>query len=83
MNDAATCRDCGHISAYPGFHMTRGLCDRCYARDFRAKRRHKERTCGTCGLRFETTRTDAKFCSVACRQRAHRKARAEQIAQDA
>jgi hypothetical protein len=32
MNDARTCRDCGHVSTWPGFHMTRGLCDRCYAR---------------------------------------------------
>jgi hypothetical protein len=73
--DARTCLHCGYVSAYPGFHMTCGLCDRCYARDFRAKRRHKQRTCAACEVVFTTTRVDAKFCSAACRQKAYRAAK--------
>lgn len=30
------------------------------------------RACGACGLPFEAKRDSAKFCSDACRQRAHR-----------
>jgi hypothetical protein len=47
-------------------------CHTCYQRLWRAKHRHKLRTCVTCGTEFTTTRVDAKFCSNACRQKAHR-----------
>ena len=43
MVNTATCRACGHVSAYPGFHMTGGLCNRCYARDLRARLHHKQK----------------------------------------
>jgi hypothetical protein len=42
--------------------------------------RHKQCTCVTCGIEFTTTRTDAKFCSNACRQKAHRRAQATDTA---
>jgi hypothetical protein len=48
--------------------------ERCAQRERRLRNRHKSRVCVTCGLRFKTTRTDAKFCSGACRQKAYRHA---------
>jgi hypothetical protein len=52
--------------------LCRGRCPPCYARYRRKLNRHKQRTCTTCGLEFTTTRTDARFCSNACRQKAYR-----------
>jgi hypothetical protein len=48
--------------------------DRCRQR-VRRRRRKKLRPairCETCDTRFKPTRTDAKFCSAACRQSAYR-----------
>src|SRR5262249_7721198 len=41
----------------------------------RARRRDRRGThdCQMCGETFEPTRTDAKFCSAACKQKAYRK----------
>jgi hypothetical protein len=39
-----------------------------------ACRRSFIRPCLTCGEMFEPTRTDAKFCCAACKQKAHRRA---------
>jgi predicted nucleic acid-binding Zn ribbon protein len=50
-------------------------CDRKAASEARRKRRawrRGKKICQTCGERFEPTRTDAKYCSAACRQRAYR-----------
>ena len=60
-------------------------CHTCYQRLWREKQRklhlrHKQCTCVTCGIEFTTTRTDAKFCSNACRQKAHRRAQAADTA---
>jgi hypothetical protein len=49
-----------------------GYCEVCGARKRRAALRHKTRTCIVCKAAFTTTRTDAKFCSSACRQRRYR-----------
>ncbi|OKO68222.1 hypothetical protein AC629_42265 [Bradyrhizobium sp. NAS80.1] len=35
-----------------------------------------ERQCGSCGNAFKPKRKDAKFCSVACKQRTYRRMRA-------
>jgi hypothetical protein len=32
----------------------------------------KRKTCETCGSKFTATRSDAKTCSAACKQRVHR-----------
>jgi hypothetical protein len=40
----------------------------------RKLRRRPHRRCETCGAEFKRTRTDARYCSATCRQRAHRKA---------
>lgn len=53
-----------------------GRCGACYMRWWRAGNRHKHRLCQTCGRTFETTRTDARTCSSACRQRAYRQRKA-------
>jgi hypothetical protein len=66
------CPGCGE-TVY--LDIVRGLCSMCYARDLRARHRHKQRRCKTCGTPFTTTRSDARFCSNACRQKAHRRSR--------
>ena len=43
------------------------------ARVRRAEARGVSRPCEECGEHFEPTRADARFCSSACRQKAHRK----------
>lgn len=43
------------------------------ARQRRSEARGTTRACGECGEYFEPARADAKFCSGACRQKAHRK----------
>jgi hypothetical protein len=70
--DRRLCVDCGERRAVR--HVER--CDRCYARAWRWSRRHKQHHCTVCDALFETTRADARFCSVACRQRASRRRQA-------
>jgi protein-arginine kinase activator protein McsA len=43
-----------------------------YERARRAKHRYKQLVCKSCGLAFTAVLRDARFCSAACRQRAHR-----------
>jgi len=56
-------------------------CERCRRRAQAAwaceqrRRARSTRRCEMCGETFELTRTDAKFCSDACRQRAYRQRR--------
>ena len=72
---AITCKGCGLPMLVPEWMRSERTCStRCAQRELRFRRRHKKRMCGTCGLRFETTRIDAKFCSGACRQMAYRAA---------
>jgi hypothetical protein len=74
------CRRCGRRR-----HRNRGwgtsrayCCDACaHAADLkrrRSRRRtwHPKQTCATCGAAFTPTRSDARYCSPACRQRAYR-----------
>jgi hypothetical protein len=42
----------------------------------RAEHRHKRLVCAVCGGTFTAARSDARYCSATCRQRAHRKAAA-------
>lgn len=52
------------------------LCDRCRQRAYRMRRRRRQagsdRQC-TCGAVFTPSRSDGRYCSNACRQRAYRK----------
>jgi hypothetical protein len=52
-------------------------CRACYARDYRRQRRVKHPTCEVCNEVFETTRTDATYCSPSCRQWAYRRRRSQ------
>jgi len=89
------CETCGRLVHYadgPGMRRRWAFC--CYdcqskhqstyqaaiARQRRAEARGPSRPCAGCGEHFEPTRADAKFCSGACKQRAHRKARALRLA---
>jgi hypothetical protein len=40
-----------------------------------------DRLCPECQTFFDPPRSDAKFCSVACRMRAYRRRRIEQLAE--
>src|ERR1700730_19222001 len=62
-----TCAGCGH-PWYPDM----GACNVCYQRALRLRHRHKKIVCTICAATFTTTRADARFCSPACRQKAHR-----------
>jgi hypothetical protein len=64
-----TKRDCDEST----FNGSAGYCQACYARQLRRRHRHKQRTCAGCQATFTTTRTDARFCSNACRQKEHRR----------
>ena len=70
------CKGCG-ITMLSRLRWRGMTCStRCAQRWLRQRRRVKNLICKTCGLRFERSRTDAKFCSNACRQKAHRLASA-------
>jgi hypothetical protein len=47
--------------------------ERCYRRAARAKGRFKSLTCETCRQPFQSARQDARYCTPACRQWAHRR----------
>ena len=75
------CEGCGtglwHGERFGGRYAIAVYCHTCYQRLWRQKQRklhprHKQRTCVRCGTEFTATRVDAKYCSAACRQRAHR-----------
>jgi hypothetical protein len=61
------CVECGG----PGIYA-RSLCQNCYMRDLRRDHRIKRRTCVVCGVAFQSVRRDALYCSLNCRQKAHR-----------
>jgi hypothetical protein len=73
---ATTCKGCGLPMLAPEWRIKQTCSTRCAQRELRLRLRHKKRMCATCGLKFETTRTDAKFCSGACRKMAYRAATA-------
>jgi hypothetical protein len=56
----------------PSLDIARGLCQKCWMREFRAARRMKVRACVACQTCFSTPRRDALYCSAACRQRSYR-----------
>jgi hypothetical protein len=61
------CVECGA----PGIYA-RSLCQNCYMRDLRRDHRIKRRACAVCGVSFQSVRRDALYCSLSCRQKAHR-----------
>jgi hypothetical protein len=69
--NAIICEGCGRRMRGPTDWQ--GYCSpRCAARVRRRKRRFKQSVCVGCGASFRAARTDAKFCSCACRQRGYR-----------
>src|ERR1700730_16974928 len=64
------CGSCGRRDYRTLF--ARDLCPCCYMRESRRRNRHKKIVCTICAAAFTSTRADAKFCSPACRQKAHR-----------
>jgi hypothetical protein len=72
-----TCKGCGLAMRAPERKAGRPdlttCSDRCAQRVRRLRRRQKRRTCATCGLQFKTTRSDARFCGAACKQKAFRR----------
>jgi hypothetical protein len=68
---------------HPGCSQTTGWwriyhCSQaCYRRQLRARRRAERAkvACKVCRVKFVPTRSDARYCSNACRQAAHRKRR--------
>ena len=44
----------------------------CYRKALRQRRRIKSRRCANCNTSFKSARTDARFCSAACKQSAYR-----------
>jgi len=80
--EPVTCHGCGRpmvfdtIRAIPEMVACgldcRRIISAAKARERRARRR-RERHCGDCGGLFMPKRTDARFCSPACRLRAHRR----------
>jgi hypothetical protein len=61
------CTECKNSGIY-----ALSLCQNCYMRDRRRRHRMKLHTCVTCGVSFQSARSDALYCSMACRQRARR-----------
>jgi hypothetical protein len=60
----------------PGVYA-RSLCKNCYMRDLRRDHRMKLRACAVCGVSFQSVRRDALYCSLSCRQEAHRSGKAQ------
>jgi hypothetical protein len=78
-----TCPACGNIAySAHGIHANPHkayvnadgyICMACYQRNWRRARKSIiNRSCEACGVAFSPKRADAKFCSNACRQAAHR-----------
>jgi hypothetical protein len=60
----------GGFSNIP-YHVCSKRCEQRYRRKLKREAR-KMQSCTVCGLSFRPKRSDAKFCSNACRQKAHR-----------
>jgi len=67
----APCKYCG--TTQMGKNFTR-CCTRCYQRRLRAARaaQRLDCVCASCSKQFKPKRSDAVYCSVACKQRAYR-----------
>jgi len=80
----ATCKGCEQRMRLSELWPARVCSNRCAQRDRRKRRRMAARTrCSVCRTIFTQRRRDAKFCSVACKQRAYRRAHGiEQVASD-
>jgi hypothetical protein len=72
------CIECGA----PGIYA-RSLCQNCYTRDLRRDHRIKHRACAVCDVSFQSVRRDALYCSLSCRQKAHRAGKAQLVAKEA
>jgi NMD protein affecting ribosome stability and mRNA decay len=66
------CTECREPVIY-----ARGLCQSCYLRDRRRRHRMKQCTCAMCGASFQSARRDTHYCSLSCRQKAHRASKAQ------
>ena len=76
-----TCAGCGEPIMISGGYHRSGWHDvvcsnRCHQRH-RRKLHRPRRKCGTCEKRFTAVRTDARYCSNACRQWTYRKRKRE------
>jgi hypothetical protein len=81
------CPECGCLAYDPAGYYERGwsvnparlnsegyICNACYQRSCRAARRLTNfNVCSACNETFTPKRKDARFCSNACRQAAHRR----------
>ena len=59
-------RTCG-VEGCEKKHRARGLCSSHYNATFSPDRHRRENTCEECGTRYETTRSDGRYCSLRCR----------------
>lgn len=72
---AATCPGCGQrMRVDPTAKHRRAIvCStRCQQRERRKRRYVRKKFCPECNLMFTPKRADARFCSVACKQRGYR-----------
>ena len=73
------CRHCGRPMSWVGAEVWPGwyCSEACAVQARRERRRHPrvttEAPCARCGRRFLATRSDARYCSPACRQKAYRR----------
>lgn len=68
----ATCKGCNAPMLTPPSWQKDICSSRCEQRAHRARRRTPSRPCAVCKIEFVPKRSDAKFCSGACRQWAYR-----------
>jgi hypothetical protein len=81
---AKTCAGCGRtLYVYRDTPAVVCCCRRCRQKVYNARRaaaiarRNRLQQCATCGNAYTPKRADSKYCSPACRQRAHRARTAE------
>ena len=85
FDEPRPCEVCGRPVGIQrsGRHIWRVFCsDLCRGRDTDKRQRQRrlserQKVCADCGTQFEAKRKDTKYCSPACRQRAHRAREAE------
>jgi hypothetical protein len=71
MDEARACAGCGKMAALRDGSF---CCRACRQREWRARRRRERRlVCASRGADFCPTRSDARFCSNACRFYAYRR----------
>ena len=68
-----TCLGCGGSMVFHSYPYRSVCSDRCAQRARRKQKASTRRcTCAACGLSFKPPRSDARFCSAACKQSAYR-----------